>query len=895
MINFKKSYPKFFVGKIRRFLFVIIGIILLFIPFLWFTHGEIDLGGDSSRLYFFDPLLWLKNNGFYAVNTLNSLSTGNPQFFLMPFLSFLTLIKFVLKGNPYYLNCFFSGLLLSGSFIFTYLSIKEIINSEINKKREFCAIVGGLFFIFSPLVTDGWQKALYSFNQVFVYPLIFYLLIKFIKTERKVFILISLLVSFIFSVNFSLQTFPWFFSFFFFAFVFLFAYSSAVKKLVLFKKELFIFISLFLAVQSFQLIPQIANVLSPSNPSNKAIFSKELAVNRGLEYFLSVQPYAKLTYPLLNQVQNDLPKAIGTFDYGLKYRQFYYIYIFIVLVGMVLIQKNGSQARKKIASVLLLIFLILAFLMSANVTHFLADFYKALFSIPGFSMFRSFYSKFGMSFAFFYAVLVSYSLAFLFDNLKHKLFQILLVIYLLIIIIFNGWPLLSGMIVNSILWQSENVKLPTQMSKDYLSFLDTVKQRKLDGRYLTLPLTNEEYQIVQGENGGAYFGPSIISILGGKNDFVGYGSFNVFSKEIVNALSQKDINLLNKYFAFLNIRYVVHNSDDYVYVNFPSYPYATSFKDTFPTNYSMQEFINSLGYQEINKVKFMTTYINNDTYLPHFYIPSSVYKSGWPIEILTKIYSQPDFQIRSAVFFDYQNIGKMENIFPATENNNPFSKLQILPENNLSVLEYKKINPVRYKVIIHGAKGKIPLVYLDIFDANWRVYLVKNEKINLPIENLLKNVNDMKYPLSKYNYQDQASLDEVKEYISKGWVSDLGGSSKNNNQISFISKNFNGTIQNDNLPSGLLLDTLLKKKKYKQLSETNHLQVNGYANSWLIDTEEICKDLNLCIKNNNGSFDFEIVLEFWQQRLFYYGLAVTFLGLFVCLIYVFFSNKKVIK
>lgn len=888
-------------GNINRFLrlflqnyFLVIAVILFFIPFFWFSPGEIDLGGDSSRLYFFDPLSWLNNSGYYIVNTLNSLSTANPQFSAIPFLLFLLVIKKLMLNSGYFLNCAFSGLLLSGSFLFTYLSIKETVTDGDDKKGKFCAIVGALFFVFSPLVTDGWMKALYSFNQIFIYPLTFYLFIKYIKTTNLRYVLGAIISTLIFSVNFSFPTFPWFLAFFFFSLIFFFSYAKALGKTKIFFKGLVIFVPLFLAIHAFQLIPQIANVLTPTNPNNQAVFSKDLAVNRGLEYFLVLQAYTKLTYPLLNQVQFDLPKGIGAFEYGLKYRQFYYVYIFIILLGSILVQKNGDNREKKINSSLILVFLILAFLMSANITRYLANFYKSLFSVPGFSMFRSYYSKFGMSFTFFYAILLGFSLSRVFEFLRFNLLKIILSLYLLTIIIFNGWPLINGMIVNSILWQSNNVKLPTQMSENYLSFLDTVKQRNLDGRYLSLPLTNEEYQIVQGEKGGAYFGPSIISILGGKNDFAGYGSFNVFSKEIVNALSKKDINLLNKYFAFLNIRYIFHNSDDYVYVNFPSYPYATSFKDTFPTNYSIKEFINSLGYQEINKIKFMTTYINDDTYLSHFYIPSSIYKSGWPLEILTKIYSLPDFQIRSAVFFDYQNIGKMEKIFLATEDNSPFSKVQISPQISQSVLEYKKINPVKYKVVIHGARGKIPLVFLDIFDTNWKIYFVKKGKTILPIDDLLKNINNMNYSLSKYNYQDQASLDEVKEYISKGWVSDLGGNNKNNSQINFISKNFNGTIQNDNLLSGFLLDTILKKKKYKQLSEINHLQVNGYANSWLIDTEEICKDLNFCIKNNDGSFDFEMIIEFWQQRLFYYGSVITFLSIFVCLIF-FLNKKKVIK
>ncbi|MDP3685624.1 MAG: hypothetical protein Q8R32_02220, partial [bacterium] len=41
---------------------------LFAIPFFWFRYGEGDFGGDSSRLYFYDPLSWLRSLGLNEVN-----------------------------------------------------------------------------------------------------------------------------------------------------------------------------------------------------------------------------------------------------------------------------------------------------------------------------------------------------------------------------------------------------------------------------------------------------------------------------------------------------------------------------------------------------------------------------------------------------------------------------------------------------------------------------------------------------------------------------------------------------------------------------------------------------------------------------------------------------------
>jgi len=72
------------------------------------------------------------------------------------------------------------------------------------------------------------------------------------------------------------------------------------------------------------------------------------------------------------------------------------------------------------------------------------------------------------------------------------------------------------------------------------------------------------------------------------------------------------------------------------------------------------------------------------------------------------------------------------------------------------------------------------------------------------------------------------------------------------------------------------------------ISEKNHLVANGYANSWIVDAAKICSNNDKCINNPDGSYDIELTVEFWPQKLFYLGLLVssgTFLGCIIVLIY----------
>jgi hypothetical protein len=61
--------------------------------------------------------------------------------------------------------------------------------------------------------------------------------------------------------------------------------------------------------------------------------------------------------------------------------------------------------------------------------------------------------------------------------------------------------------------------------------------------------------------------------------------------------------------------------------------------------------------------------------------------------------------------------------------------------------------------------------------------------------------------------------------------------------------------------------------------------VNGYANSWDIDPTAICQNNPKCTKNADGSYDMELVIEFWPQRLFYIGLFISGTTLVGCLGY----------
>lgn len=59
----------------------------------------------------------------------------------------------------------------------------------------------------------------------------------------------------------------------------------------------------------------------------------------------------------------------------------------------------------------------------------------------------------------------------------------------------------------------------------------------------------------------------------------------------------------------------------------------------------------------------------------------------------------------------------------------------------------------------------------------------------------------------------------------------------------------------------------------------------GYANSWSIDPSEYCR-INSCIKNNDGSYDFTLYIEYVPQYYFYFGIVISIITFILSLIYI---------
>ena len=96
-----------------------------------------------------------------------------------------------------------------------------------------------------------------------------------------------------------------------------------------------------------------------------------------------------------------------------------------------------------------------------------------------------------------------------------------------------------------------------------------------------------------------------------------------------------------------------------------------------------------------------------------------------------------------------------------------------------------------------------------------------------------------------------------------------------------IASYFGGQIKEETHRMVFLEPATFETWGRRPIAEERHYLVNGYANSWYITPDEV-----------DYQKDYELIVEFWPQRLFYLGSALSFLALGGSLGYLIFKELR---
>ncbi len=141
--------------------------------------------------------------------------------------------------------------------------------------------------------------------------------------------------------------------------------------------------------------------------------------------------------------------------------------------------------------------------------------------------------------------------------------------------------------------------------------------------------------------------------------------------------------------------------------------------------------------------------------------------------------------------------------------------------HNPPEITFQKINPTKYSVNVKGAKDPYLLVFGDTFDSSWKAYITKSNKGGKDIlASYFAGAIKEAKPLNKFFDRD------IFETIGKTFI-----------------------------------------------PEDRHILINGFANSWYITPNDY-----------PGQENYQIIVEYWPQRLFYIGSFITIVSLLLIII-----------
>lgn len=704
-----------------KVLLPVISFILILIPFFWLKQGEMDLGGDGSRLYFYDPLNYFKSSVLYAIQP-GGMGRENPLYFFLPFNLILIVLIKILKSS-YLMITLFNGFHLLVAFWSMYGITKELLVKNLKKSwvfwGELSAIFAGLYYIFSPImVRSAWDKALFTHAQIFLNPLIFYLLLRFFLTNRFFYLLLVLLTTFIFSTNFSWAAAPPLFGFYPLAVAYLLIYIKFVKRLVIRLKPLFMVFILFLLLHAFHLFPLISNLLNKSSLAYEKIITNSGSFNAGLAYFLETSRGITLRQNLLGFLQ--APRETFAF----AYEPLFFVFPCLVIIGLLLNYRSQKWERVLSLNYLLLLgfFLISVFWVTARITQIGFEVYKNLFNFSVFSMFRNYYGQWVFVYLFFLSLLLGQALFYFLRFIKKRVFGLMFYLGLVLLVIVPAFPFIKGEMISLVWNKGEKVeyKIPIKMDPEFEKALQYIRDNPLDGKYLTLPLTESFNQILRGTQNGIYLGPSMISLLTGKSDFDGYQTLFPFSQTLLDLVKEKDYRTIENLLSILNIKYLFYNSDEDIHKYFPHFPFE-HVRNYLLDNKSYTEFLSGLNLTK--KADFGDKYhlyeLNDNVFLPHLYLAKK-----------TVFYNKKDY------FININNVDYTTKAF--FKNISNYERRTVYLENNIisdmvteetPQISITKINPTRYIIEIRGAEKPYLLVFSEAFNRNWKLFIAKEDQI----------------------------------------------------------------------------------------------------------------------------------------------------------------------
>lgn len=508
--------------------------------------------------------------------------------------------------------------------------------------------------------------------------------------------------------------------------------------------------------------------------------------------------------------------------------------VFIIPLFLIFLVLLAKKREKPVLFLLVSIIVTLFFIKGLN-PPFSPAFLYLFERVPLFNMFKTASEKFSPLYVF----LVALSLGFLLRNDSHRVQKVtarLLCVWLIVMAL----PVYSFHLISDI--RHLEVKITHFYSADFIGkTIHYLNEDKENANTLSLPGSRSYLVHLSPEKGAEYY----LGLDPVMNNLKMTALESYLDSPVTKTAYE---SLLNGTYAetlpFFGVKYLVLNK--MMLAGFGFYREADS------NHY--QEILKNIPYTAIGN-DAVRVYKNNN-YLPKFYFAERVLFVEGKNDQLSKVLAETGYDLKTVAAFSEENTGKStsdasqgEYLFGAAADN--------------GVVEFKKVSSTKYRVVLHDVKGSVPLVFLENFHKDWKIFPASS--LSSAAES--KSFQPTDKIFSTRNEPEFASEEDIRLYLAKGWLTQILS------KTAFISKMQHRTIQNDGLQEGPTWETW---RKGPLIEEAQHLKVNAFANSWIIDADKICQEHpESCRVDETGLYDIEVIVEFSQQRTFYFGLMAS--------------------
>ena len=196
--------------------------------------------------------------------------------------------------------------------------------------------------------------------------------------------------------------------------------------------------------------------------------------------------------------------------------------------------------------------------------------------------------------------------------------------------------------------------------------------------------------------------------------------------------------------------------------------------------------------------------------------------------------------------------------------------LQEYYESESPILEFMRLSPDKYYLNVHKFDSNFIINFSEKFHNKWKIYVVKPDGKKIISINNSITANSITARNARIDNVVDYTADpkKIQTFLQKGLLNFQPGSHKK----AFISKAFYNSVQNDNLPKGMIYETMGKTS----LPEIYHLTSNSFSNAWLIDTNFIKKNFpKKIVKASESDYDVGFIIEFSNKKLFIVSLVVS--------------------